>query len=46
MALVMVDPKPQIRPIGINAQARINIEEIDWCVDTALTKDMEIYLIL
>lgn len=46
MAIIMVDSKPQLRPISINAHTEVNIDEIDWCVNIALTRDAEVYAIL
>ena len=46
MATIIVDAKSQLRPLALNTHMEINIEEIDWCVDTALTRDVEIYVII
>ncbi len=46
MATVFVDPKPSLRAIGINVSSKINIEDIDWCLDNSLVKNIEVYLIL
>ena len=46
MAIVFVDPKPSLRAIGINVSSKVNIEEINWCLENSLVKNTEVYLVL
>ena len=46
MVNIMVDAIPVLRPIGINKAMKINIENINWCIENSLTRDTEIYAMI
>lgn len=46
MASIMVDPKPIMRPLNINSNSHLDIQDIDWLMENSLTRNTDIYAIM
>lgn len=46
MVNIIVNSVPVLLPVGINNAMKINIENINWCIENSLTRDTDIYAII
>ena len=46
MTSIMVDHTMVMRPVGVNAYTKLNIETITWCIENSLTRNNDVYVII